>query len=256
MKLCYQPSHHDRAALLPCAALMMLATAGCGVVAHGQNADGVRLQSQGSYDKAITRFQQAVASDPNNADGYYNLAASYHQLGKLQNNPEQLKLAESYYNQCLDRDPNHRDCYRGLAVLLTEQSRQAEAFRLIEGWVERNPTMAEPKIELARLFVESGDREAAKQYLLEALAADPDNAAALASLGKIREDLGDSAQALADYQRSLWYDRFQPEVQARMAALQQAFSSSPLTATPTTAPLVTPPATTQTVVTPPATTTR
>ena len=39
-------------------------------------------------------------------------------------------------------------------------------------------------------------------------------------MGKIRDDGGDSAQALANYQRSLWQDNRQPQVAARVAALQ------------------------------------
>jgi hypothetical protein len=42
----------------------------------------------------------------------------------------------------------------------------------------------------------------------------------LTALGKIREDAGETAQALANYQRSLWYDNRQTQVAARMAALQ------------------------------------
>jgi hypothetical protein len=35
--------------------------------------------------------------------------------------------------------------------------------------------------------------------------------------------MGEHALALNDYQQSLWYDRFQPDVAARVAALQSAF---------------------------------
>ena len=107
-----------------------------------------------------------------------------------------------------------------LAVLLAEQGRKDEAFRLIEGWVQRQPASADAKIELARLNDEFGDRQAAKEHLIEALAVQPDNPRALTALGKIREDAGDTAQALTNYQRSLWSDNRQSQVAARLAALQ------------------------------------
>jgi tetratricopeptide (TPR) repeat protein len=199
------------------------------VAAQGRNAEGVRLFDQGRYQEAIEQFELAVNYDPNKADGYYNLASVYHRLGASTGDRSQLAQAEHYYNQCLDRDEHHRHCYRGLAVLLVEQERSEEAFRLLEGWTDRNPMSPEPKIELARLFEEFGDRETAKAHLLEGLSCDPENARALAALGRIREQMGEHALALNDYQQSLWQDRFQPEVAARVAALQSTLGPTPAT---------------------------
>ena len=56
------------------------------------------------------------------------------------------------------------------------------------------------------------------------------NARALAALGRIREQTGEHALSLNDYQQSLWYDRFQPDVAARVAALQSAFGPTNTTA--------------------------
>ena len=215
------------------AACSLVALAGCQLAAKGQNAEGVRLFEQAYYQGALTRFQQAVQTDPQNADGYYNLARTYQQLGKANQNKAELDQAESLYNQCLDRNHDHQDCHRGLAVLLRDQGRTPEAFRLLEGWSERSPTLAGPKIELARLHEEAGNRDAAKQQLVEAVAADPNNAKALAALGKLREETGNAVQALSDYQRSLAINRFQPQVAARVAALQTALAPAPQGMTPT-----------------------
>ena len=207
------------------AAVCLMCVAGCGgLAAQGKNAEGVRLFDQARYQESIEQFQQAINEDTNNADAYYNLASSYHRIGTLNASESDLKQAEQYYYMCHDRDPDHRECYRGLAVLLTEQDRGDEAFRLIEDWADREPALAAPKIELARLYEESGDIEQAKARLLEALAVDHEDPRALAALGKIREQTGDHIQALADYQRSLWHDRFQPEVVARAAALKSALN--------------------------------
>jgi len=197
------------------------------LAAKGQNAEGVRLFQQAYYQGALQRFQQAVQTNPNDADGYYNLARTHHQLGKLHQTKADLDQAESYYNQCLDRNHDHQDCHRGLAVLLNDQGRSAEAFRLVEGWAERSPAIAGPKIELARLHEEAGHPDAARQYLVEAVAADPNNAKALAALGKLREQAGNASQALADYQRSLSINRFQPLVAARVASLQNTLLATP-----------------------------
>ena len=77
---------------------------------------------------------------------------------------------------------------------------------------------------------------------LSAIEVEPTNPRALTALGKLNEKEGNYAQALANYQRSLWHDAMQPEVQQRIAALQ---STRPTT------PLVTSPAPTRTVTTAP-----
>jgi tetratricopeptide (TPR) repeat protein len=198
------------------------------------NAEGVRLYQLGNYQQAADNFQRAVASDPKGATSYYNLAAALHKTGKLAGRQADLAQAERLYNQCLEYDPNHAECYRGLAVLLSETGRQDAAFRLLEGWASRSPQLADPRIELARLLEESSNVEQASARLVEALAIDPHNSRALTALGRLREVSGDRAQALANYQRSLSVNRFQPEIAARVAALQAAGAGLPAS------PLVTP----------------
>jgi tetratricopeptide (TPR) repeat protein len=214
------------------------AAAGCGVVSHSQNVQGVQLYQQGQYQLATTHFEKAISNDPNAPEGYYNLASTYHRMAKLNNRPEDWKLAEDTYNMCLDRDPNQRDCHRGLAVLLVEQGRSEQAFRLLEGWASSNPTSVDAKVELARLSQEFGNTTAAREHLLEALAINPRDPRALTALGQIHESSGNTTQAIAAYQRSLSNNSMQPDVQARVAALQSATN---------TPPPLTPPGATRTV---------
>ena len=213
---------------------LVVGASGCSNVAsHALNAEGVRLYQQGNYQQASDRFQQAIAQDPSSAGGYYNLAAALHRAGTLYNRPNDLRQAEQLYNQCLERDQNHVDCYRGLAVLLAETGRQDASFRLLENWSTANPQSPEPKIELARFLEETGQTEAAKAKLVEALALQPHNARALTALGRLRDQSGDPVQALADYQRSLELNRFQPEVASRVAVLQAATGQAMVATVPT-----------------------
>ncbi len=210
---------------------------GCTWNPKSLNSQGVGLFQQGNYDGALALFHQALSLDPNNPNFYYNLARVHHQKGRQYNDPQELEKAETYYNLCLDRDPNHTDCYRALAVLLVEQGRQEDAFTLLRRWAMRSPHLADPKIELARLYEETGDLVAAKEQLLAALQVDPNNARALAALGHVRERQGDLVQALADYQRSLALNPSQPKVALRVTALQgQGVATS---AAPTLSPQTT-----------------
>jgi len=225
---------HQTAWLLIALLLLGTISSGCGgIAAQGRNAEGVRLFQQARYQEALQQFQEAAYADPTDPNAYYNLAAAYHRLGKIEHRQADLEQAERYYNLCLDRDDNHVECYRGLAVLLAESGRREEAFRLLEGWVQRHPTVADARVELARLHEEFGNRQAAREQLIEALALQPNNPRALTALGKLREDAGELAQALANYQRSLQYDNRQPYVAARVAALQgNSAANTPAMAAP------------------------
>ena len=227
MEVCTTPAlrPNDRrtaraAVLLLAAGLCLAAAAGCSdLVAVGRNSQGVRLYERGQYQEALQEFQEATYGDPNGPDGYYNLAATYHRLGKLRNQPDYLARAETCYRQCLDRNPNHRDCHRGLAVLLAEQGRVDEAFRSIQTWADQQPSLSAPKVELARLHEEYGNKSAAKERLVEAITANPTDARQWAALGKLREDSGEYAQALTNY---------------RAVALQATVARQTCPGTPTT----------------------
>ncbi len=207
---------------------LLLLAAGCNNInSQALNSEGVRLYQQGNYQQASVRFQEAISHDPTAANGYYNLAAALHKAGTMYNRPADVRQAEVLYNQCLERDPNHSECYRGLAVLLMETNRQDEAFRLLTSWTNASPERPEPYIELARLYEETGRQPEAKSSLVAALSVDPNNARALTALGRLRDQSGEHQQALANYQRSLEINRFQPDVAARVATLSAATGGPP-----------------------------
>lgn len=207
----------------PALLLTLACLSGCNTVnSQANNAEGVRLYTQGAYDQAAAKFQEAIAANPDSADGYYNLAASLHKAGSMYQRPEDIKQAEVLYNQCLERNPNHVECYRGLAVLLSETNRRDAAFRLLNNWSAASPQNPNPRVELARLLEETGQLEEAKGQLIAALEVAPTDARAFTALGRLRDQAGDYQQALANYQRSLSINGDQPQVAARVAALQAA----------------------------------
>jgi tetratricopeptide (TPR) repeat protein len=198
---------------------------GCQWAASGQNSQGAKLYQQGHYTAAMQEFQKAIASDPKNADGYYNLAATTHRLGLQRNDSSLMGQSEALYNQCLDHDANHVECHRGLAVLLIDTGRPDRAFALMKNWAAQNPTFAEPRIELARLYQEANEPQTALKYLEDAVQQDANNARAWLALGRLRESSGDLPQALQNYQRSLAINGMQPMVTERVAALSRQISS-------------------------------
>lgn len=217
------PSHDLTKRALSVTSLCLAVFAGCNSVQNQTlNSEGVSLYKQGAYEQAAQKFQNAIAKRPDTPDGYYNLAAALHQSGIRYNRPDDLRQAEVLYNQCLDRDADHVDCHRGLAVLLSDTGRRDASFSLLNNWSLASPSNPNPRVELARLLEESDQPEQAKAQLVEALTLAPNDARALAAMGRLRDQAGDYQQALQNYQRSLASNRFQPQVAARVATLQSA----------------------------------
>jgi tetratricopeptide (TPR) repeat protein len=187
----------------------------------------------GRYHDAIQDFQEALVSDPNNADAYYNLAATYYDLGKRNSDTNLYSQAEGLYHQCLDLDPDHADCHRGLAALLVDTNRSESAFTLLKRWAMRNPYHPEARIELARLYEEFGDQDGAIRHLTDSLQLNAQNARAWTALGRLRENRGELAQALSNYQQAYAINRNQPGITDRIASVQQRIASG------TTAPPLT-----------------
>jgi len=213
-----------------------------GCATSNNNTEGVKYFGQARYDLAVQSFQAARDADPNGADAYYNIAATYHLLGRTALQTGQAALAQQHfdyadqnYRLCLARNPNDTDAYRGLAVLYMERQDSEAAFKLLQAWVEANPHSAEPKIELARLHQEFASialargntqtarncQEAAINSLLHAQQNDPANARVYRALGFLREQTGDLMQAMNNYRQSLQVNPNQQDLAERVAQLEK-----------------------------------
>ena len=89
---------------------VLCSSLGCGAAASSYNVAGVRMYQQGQYPGALQQFQQAVATQPTNADAYYNMASTLHRMGTQQKDPKALGQAETLYNQSrqIIRSESHR----------------------------------------------------------------------------------------------------------------------------------------------------
>ncbi len=200
--------------------LLLLVLTGCNMMATGHNVQGKRLYEQGQFASAINSFQQALSQNPRNADAFYNMGATYHFLGKQQQNSQWINQAQDLYSQALNIDRNHTESYRGLAVLMAEAGKSSDAFNLLRNWQAQFPYSEEPLIELSRLTKETGDRSRAMQYLVDAMALNSNNARALKAMAVLREEAGQYDLALNNYLRSYQSNNLQSDVAAKIAALQ------------------------------------
>ncbi|MEL6896740.1 MAG: tetratricopeptide repeat protein, partial [Planctomycetota bacterium] len=99
-------------------------------------------------------------------------------------------------------------------------------FTLMQNWARQSPQFSEPRVELARLYEEAGDPERALKHLEDAIIQDPYNQRAFFALGKLRENAGDLAQAIADYNRGQQMGMPDMNVGQRIASLSQRIAGN------------------------------
>lgn len=202
-------------------------------MANSYNAQGVRMMNASRTEEALDFFEQAKNANPKNPDAYYNCGAVYHQTAINSERESDFQMAKYYYDLCLDLSPNHPQCLRAKAALLCDVGESDEAFRLVEAWVNRQPSSAEPRIELARLYDEHNQLARARDCLNDAVAIDNRNVRAYTALGSVRERMGDRDQAIMAYEHAIALDPYQPNVNTRLASLRYA---TPPSTAPTIAP--------------------
>lgn len=212
--------------------LTVLFLTGC-QTSNYNNTDGVKYFGQAKYDQAIRSFQTARSVDPEDADAWYNLGATYHKLGSLARQSgqqeamvQQFTLAEENYRTALQKNPEHTAAYRGLAVMWCELGHQKEAFELLGQWVNRNQASADAKVELARLYQEHQRVDDAAALLQSALAVNPNDSRALRASGFLNEAAGRNDLAVDQYQRSLAANPDQQDLSNHLAAVRSRVQTS------------------------------
>lgn len=200
-----------------CCLVMLLVVAGCSGMTHygagDLNQQGVEYLAQNNLKQAHTSFVEAWKQDPTNPDTLYNLATTYHQHG-------QLREAERYYRQALQRNSNHAECRHNYYLLLVSEGRTSEAVADAQGWLKTSPQSADALTQLGWLTRLQGDQPASQKYLEQALTIKPDQSDALLEMGKLYQDFQMYDRASGLYRRVLLQNPQNKEAQALLAGLK------------------------------------
>lgn len=207
---------------------VVLTSLGCNLQSNRRNVVGREAFERGQYAVAINEFQKSLNANPNNANAYYNLAASFGALGKNAKNNQWLTQAEQLYRQAISLNDTHAAAHRGLAGLLIETGREQYAFDLMNQWKQRYPASTEPLVELARLYQEYGDTNRATDLLADALRINPGDVRSLVAMGHLREVGGQTHLAIDNYLRAIQVDGGQQDLVQRVAALQSRVAALPV----------------------------
>jgi len=192
--------------------LLVVGLGGCATTdderVRAYSSDGLSLFQGGNYRAARESYQAALALRPEDVGLIYNVGQCYDRQGA---SPQ----AEKCYNDCLQRSTNHAACRHALAELLVREGRQADAARMAEDWLTREPKLSEPYAVDGWLWHQKGDLPRAQGRLQQALEIDPHNIHALTELALIYEAMQRPERAEVIYERVLEIDPHNNDVTQR-----------------------------------------
>ena len=154
----------------------------------------VALSSAGNTDGAIAAYEAINAKTP-------QVPLVHHNLGLLYQKKGDTTKAMAELQQSLDLDPTFVDGYVGLATVLAEGGKRAEALAVVKKGTAANPQSGRLQYALGVLAEGTGDVAAAKEAFLNAERLDPQNFETQYHLATVALNQNNQAEAVARLQK-------------------------------------------------------
>lgn len=154
----------------------------------------IALSKNGDTDGAITAYEAILAKTPQIPLVHYNLGTLYKKKGDA-------AKAEAEMRKSIELDTTFVDGYVGLATLLAETGKRAEAIEAIKKGTAENPQSGRLSYALGVLAETSGETALAKEAFLKAEELDPQNFETQYHLATVALNLNDKAEAVARLQK-------------------------------------------------------
>ncbi len=154
--------------------------------------EGLALTRAGDNTKAVTKFEEATADDPEFAMAFSELALTYANLGYDERAEQASRRAVS-----LSDNLSAQDRYLIEANHASIMHDTAKAIAAYENLTKVNPDDSDAQYRLASLYEEANNLDAAKKRLALVLSADPKNINALLASGRV-DILAHDPQAALD----------------------------------------------------------
>ena len=148
------------------------------------NSLGSLYQQSGAITDAEAAYRQAVKLQPGSAEAYYN-------LGTLLARLSQWQEAADCCQKAIRLAPAQPEPYGQLSDIFLNQNRTEDALQCLRAGLKFAPGHPELQYNLGFALSVKGELVAAKDAYVQALAADPDNAAALSALLYVKRQLAD-----------------------------------------------------------------
>ncbi|MGE3261316.1 MAG: tetratricopeptide repeat protein [Bacteriovoracia bacterium] len=112
----------------------------------------------------------------------------YIQMGDFETRRKNQKLAEYYYSVALRYEPYHAKAMLGVAMTRFHLDSPSRAISFLKDKLAAQPNSAAIMTNLAIIFIKSGDQDAARSYLLNAIRSDGKYADAFRLLGNLTRE--------------------------------------------------------------------
>lgn len=127
------------------------------ILAMYMNNRAAETLARGELDAAYWWAREALRQDPGFLSAYNTLGVIYHRHGDA-------ALAETVFGQVLEREPANTQAMSNLALLLTEQGRQAQADRLNARLAQLQPEPPFSYFNRGMAAMRQGDFKTAKRW--------------------------------------------------------------------------------------------
>jgi len=127
----------------------------------------------------------------------------YLKMGELRLAQRRVPEAEAMFHQALAHDPNSFEAIQGLVQVDEANKKPADALKLVQDQVQRNPKSPRLLLLRAELQIQAKQLEQAEASLNQILDLDNKNVPALALLAQLQSQNGQLEKGIALYQRAL-----------------------------------------------------
>jgi tetratricopeptide (TPR) repeat protein len=157
---------------------------------------GVAMFQHGYLDQAAASFQQVIATDPANADAYYN-------LGTLRLGQNDLAHARQYLEETLRLKPDYPEAWNNLGMIAAQQGRPDEAIRDFQKALAQRPEYATALLNLGNIYRRQQNFADARKCFNQAIRIQPDNPEVNYSFGMLYAQQGQLEQAAGYLEKAI-----------------------------------------------------
>ncbi len=162
-------------------------------------------QSLGAYDRAIDRYRQVLAADPNRPGVHFQLGrVLLARAERGERRAEDLAAAAQAFEREVELDPTNANAAYELAELHRQAGRLEKARELFETALNYYPAFAEAQIGLAKVLITARQPEKALNCLRKAISQEPGNEVPYYLLSQVYGMIGNKEEqqkAIAEYRR-------------------------------------------------------
>ncbi len=216
-------------ALACCAAPLAAGCMGPSTSVNDLNAQGLNEYRAGRYTDAVAIFKRAAEKDRERpeasvyiADCYLAMSQERFKDGNVHGALRWCDFAISQYDAAVDAFPGYSRAVQGKADALKLKGKHEAALQTAD-WAARNSGLQSTKLILkGREYAQESDMDQAQLAFRQAVAVEPDNAAAHAELGLFYLRCGNKADARESLRRAYELDHKTPGVTEALAQLGES----------------------------------